>query len=65
MSELFTTSVGIIQRDAPLNSSNPAVPVTHWTEEQLKHSQHQTQQFIKNISIDLISSYKRTLFENL
>lgn len=36
LSEIFFTSVGVLQRDATLIQVNPDIPITAWTPEQLE-----------------------------
>jgi len=32
---MFYTSIGVLQRDAPLKATSPDIPITAWTEEQI------------------------------
>lgn len=36
LTELLFVSVGVLQRDAPLLETNPEIPVTCWTKEQIQ-----------------------------
>ncbi|KAJ3206467.1 Mediator of RNA polymerase II transcription subunit 21 [Dinochytrium kinnereticum] len=58
ITELFYTAVGVLQRDAPLVSVCPTVPVTAWSEEQLNKNTEETKRFSAEVSRDIIRTSK-------
>lgn len=67
MLEIFYTAVGVLQRDAPLESIHPQLPVTHWTLQELQKSKDSTVNFVKVVTDDLMETSKRIdfLIDNL
>ncbi|KAI8846938.1 hypothetical protein BC829DRAFT_370310 [Chytridium lagenaria] len=58
LSELFFTSLGVLQRDAPLVPVHPAIPVTSWTEEQVKKNTESNKKFSAEVARDIVRTAK-------
>lgn len=54
LTESFFNSVGVLQRDAPLVQTSPAVPVTAWSPDQIDKNRNDLQ---CSLSIVFISSF--------
>ncbi|KAJ3115689.1 Mediator of RNA polymerase II transcription subunit 21 [Nowakowskiella sp. JEL0407] len=59
LSVMLYTSVGVLQRDAPLvPPKGSTIPVTAWTEQQVKERTETNQKFTKDVSRDIVSEVK-------
>ncbi|KAJ3332808.1 Mediator of RNA polymerase II transcription subunit 21 [Blyttiomyces sp. JEL0837] len=58
VTEMLYISVGMLQRDAPLISLNPEIPITAWTEEQVAKNQADTKAFATEFSTDIVQTCK-------
>ncbi len=58
ISELFYTAIGVLQRDAPLVELHPQVPVTCWTEEQIKKNWEGNVELAKTAARDIAETVK-------
>jgi hypothetical protein len=58
VSELFYTAIGALQRDAPLMELDPSVPVTCWTEEQVKKNWDGNVELSKTAAKDIVETAK-------
>jgi mediator of RNA polymerase II transcription subunit 21 len=67
ISEHFFTSVGVLQRDAPLMETNPNIPVTCWTPEQIKNNWQGNSELAISAAHDIVQTAKVIdfLIENL
>ncbi|KAI8928877.1 hypothetical protein BC831DRAFT_446234 [Entophlyctis helioformis] len=58
MSEMFYTSVGVLQRDAPLVATNQELPVTSWTAEQVQANWTGNQELARTVAKDIVETAK-------
>ncbi len=67
LSEIFYVSVGALQRDAPLVQTTDDIPVTCWTEEQIKKNSEGNKILAKTSAKDIIETCKKIdfLIDNL
>ncbi|KAI8896877.1 hypothetical protein BC833DRAFT_553291 [Globomyces pollinis-pini] len=67
LSECFYISIGALQRDAPLVETNPEIPVTCWTKEQIDINWKGNQELAKTVAKDIVETAKVIdfLIENL
>ncbi|KAI8811626.1 hypothetical protein BJ742DRAFT_796631 [Cladochytrium replicatum] len=58
LSELFYTSVGVLQRDAPLKQISPDIPVSAWTDDQIRQNEENLKKFSKEVAGDIVQTSK-------
>jgi mediator of RNA polymerase II transcription subunit 21 len=58
VSELLYTAIGALQRDAPLVELDPSVPVTCWTEDQIKKNWEGNVELSKIAARDIVETSK-------
>jgi asparagine synthetase A len=56
--EIFYTAIGALQRDAPLMELNAEVPVTCWTQEQIKKNWEGNVELSKSAAKDIVETVK-------
>ncbi|KAJ3413889.1 hypothetical protein HDV05_007331 [Chytridiales sp. JEL 0842] len=55
---MFYISIGVLQRDAPLTQLHPDIPVTAWTQDQIKRNQEDIKGLSSEVSADIVHTSK-------
>ncbi|KAK6093988.1 hypothetical protein MT418_005812 [Batrachochytrium dendrobatidis] len=58
LTEIFFTSTGVLQRDAPLMSTNPDLPITSWKSEQIETNWLANKDLAKTAAKDIVETAK-------